>query len=470
MSVMIARLSPFVYVLLAAPCLTPIASAQMSWWRVYGGESGNEGRSVQQTSDRGYVIAGWTAGQPPVYLIKADSSGDTMWTRTYGGERDIGESVRQTSDGGYVVVGLTFSFGPGAPDTSNVYLIKTDVHGDTIWTKTYGGAGFDVGYAVQQTADGGYVLAGYSDSSARHVFNLIKTDAYGDALWTKAYERDGTSEGVGHSVEQTSDGGYIAAGTAKADVYLVRTNEQGDTLWTRVYGGQDYEEGYAVQQTDDGGYVVVGCTHSYGAGHYDVYLIKIGATGDLMWTRTYGGTGDDIGRSVLQTSDGGYFIAGWTDSYGVGSHDSYLIKTDASGDTLWTRTYGGTYVEEGYSAQQTTDGGYVVAGLTYSFGVGCPHVYLIKTDSLGGVGVEEPADRQPVEPSLPLVHPNPFTSFARVPGRETEFFVLLDVTGRQVAICRGDRIGEGLRPGVYFLSPVGAGAARTATTIVKATF
>jgi hypothetical protein len=151
--------------------------------------------------------------------------------------------------------------------------------------------------------------------------------------------------------------------------------------------------------------------------------------------------------------------------------DVYLIKTDGNGDTLWTRTYGGHDYDQGYSVQQCADGGYIVAGYAQSLGAGGEDVYLVKTDSLGNVGIEESPTRQPVRPTRFLVRPNPFTSSARIPGHETEFFALSDVAGRQVSVCKGDRIGEGLPPGVYFLSPVGPRAGKSATaTIVKTAF
>jgi hypothetical protein len=171
--------------------------------------------------------------------------------------------------------------------------------------------------------------------------------------------------------------------------------------------------------------------------------------------------------SVQQTTNGRRIIAGATR---IPDHDNvYLVKSSASGDTLWTRTYGGPEDGCGESVRQTTDGGYIIAGYTHSFGG--EEVYLIKTDGNGNVGIEEPLTRRPSNPTRFLVQPNPFTSLARVPGHETEVFALSDVTGRQVAICKGDRIGAGLRPGVYFLSPVGLRAGNAATvTIVKTDF
>jgi uncharacterized delta-60 repeat protein len=441
------------------------ALAQTSWWRTYGGTDVDEGWSVQQTTGGGYIIAGstWSFGivNHDVYLIKTNAAGDTQWTRTYGGTyKEEGWSVQQTSDSGFIVAGLTYPFGGGYTD---VYLIKTNASGETQWTRTYGGTDDDWGRSVQQTSDGGYIIAGftYPFGAGSHDVYLIKTNASGDTQWTRTYGGTYLKKEEGWSVQQTSDGGYIIAGWTESfgagmyDVYLIKTNASGDTLWTRTYGDTSMDAGRSVQQTSDGGYVITGWTHSFGAGGFDVYLIKTNSTGDTLWTRTYGGTNDDEGYSVQQASDGGYIIAGNTHSFGAGGYDVYLIKTNSTGDTLWTRTYGGTNDDEGYSVQQASDGGYIIAGNTYSFGAGECDVYLIKTDANGNVAVEEP--------TIPLlknsrtalrVQPNPFSSFAVVPGHETERFILSDVSGRKVGICNGSRIGEGLPPGVYFLSPV----------------
>jgi hypothetical protein len=432
-----------------------ISFAQQKWTRTYGGADYDFGYSVRQTSDGGYIIAGYTysfgAGATDVYLIKSDSLGDTLWTKTYGGMNlDEGYSVQQTLDGGYIIVGYTNSFGAGIYD---FYLIKTDSTGDTLWTRTYGGTNEYFGYSVQQTSDGGYIIVGYIDF-VWDVY-LIKTNASGDTLWTRIY--DGTNEYFGYSVQQTSDGGYIIAGgiyyigPGVDDVYLIKTDSTGDTLWTRTYGGTGNDCGLSVQQTLDGGYIIVGYTNSFGAGNYDFYLIKTDSTGDTLWTRTYGGTNEDEGYSVQQTSDGGYIVVGYTASFGTSSADVYLIKTDSIGDTLWTRTYGGTSDDEGYSVQQTSDGGYIIAGVTWSYGAGYADVYLIKTDENGNAVVEEmKGGTKSIEVRLKVV-PNPFTSFTRIPGYEKEDFILADITGRLVGKYKGAKIGENLPSGVYFI-------------------
>jgi hypothetical protein len=459
--------------LLSAACLTSIASAQTNWWKTFGGPYDDEGYSVQQTTDGGYIISGYNtysaAHANNVYLIKTDSSGDILWTRTYGGtvRNGFGYGVQQTADGGYIIGGCTYYGG------FNAGLIKTNASGDSIWARAYAGYGEAHGYSVQQTSDAGYIIAGCTFGPTYNDVYLIKTNASGDTLWTRTY--GGANADCANSVQQTADGGYIVGGyTASfgaglSDFYLIKTNASGDTLWTRAYGGPSEEYGKSVQQTSDGGYAITGYTFSFGAGYDDVYLVKTNASGDTLWTRTYGGTGAfDRGYSVKQTADGGYFIAGCTASFGPGTPqyiNVYLIRTDAEGDTLWTKAAGGTNDDWGYSVQQTSDGGYIIAGYTRSFGAGGEDVFLIRTDSLGNVGVEEPKPRLPARTTGFLVRPNPFASSSRVPGHETKSFALSDVTGRHVAVCKGDRIGADLRPGVYFLSPLGSRPGKTVTII-----
>ena len=438
--------------------ITSLASAQQRWTKTYGGSGNDQSSSAQQTSDGGYVVAGYTnsygAGGYNVWLVKTNASGDTVWTRTYGGSLDdVGLSVQQTSDGGYIVTGWTNSFGAGKYD---VWLIKTNASGDTLWTRTYGGTGMDEGESVQQTSDGGYIVAGYTNSFGAGIGDvyLIKTNASGDTLWTRTY--GGARDDWGYSVRQTSDGGYIVAGTTLSfgaggyDAYLIKTNPSGDTLWTRTFGGAGDDEGHSVQQTSDGGYVIAGSTNSFGAGGYDAYLIKTNASGGITWTKTYGGLSDDWSLSVLQNTDGGYTVAGLTASFGAGGYDVYLVRTSASGDTLWTRTYGTSNNEYSYSVRPTSDEGYIIAGQTQP-PAGAYDVYLIKTDANGSAAVEEPARTRPEAAGRVEATPNPFESFTRIPGHEGERFNLYDISGKIAGTYRGDRIGEGLSPAVYFI-------------------
>ncbi|MEP7168180.1 MAG: T9SS type A sorting domain-containing protein [Bacteroidota bacterium] len=365
---------------------------QITFQKTYGGVGNYHHYTVQQTLDEGFIISGSTlsfgAGGDDVYLIKTDAIGNSLWTKTFGGTAyDDGNSVQLTTDGGYIITGYTESFGAGNQD---VYLIKTDANGDSLWTKTFGGIGYEEGYSGQQTADGGYIISGYTysfGSGAEDVY-LIKTDANGNSLWTKTF--GGGATDYGYSVQQTTDGGYIITGyttsfgAGNADVYFIKTNVNGDSLWTKTFGGTSYDWGNSVKQTTDGGYIITGETNSFGAGYYDVYLIKTDTTGNILWTKTFGGMGEDYGHSVQQTTDGGYIITGYSTNAHV-----YLIKTDANGDTLWTKNFGGTITEVGSSVQQTTDGGYIIIGATNSFGTGGAEIYLIKTDSLGNSGCNE---------------------------------------------------------------------------------
>ncbi len=340
------------------------SSGSTMWIKTYGGALNDFGESVRQTADSGYILIGTTesfgAGTDDFYLIKTNPNGDTLWTKSYGGTNlERGYSVHQTNDGGYVLLGTTFgSFGAGLED---VYLIKTDSIGDTLWTKTYGGTLSDYGYSIQLTSDGGYIITGRTRSFSSGVnfdVYLIKTDSVGDTLWTKSF--GGGFNDLGTSVQQTVDGGYMVAGETNnfgaggRDFYLIKTDAFGDTLWTKTYGGVDDEYLHEIQQTQDGGYIIAGRTNGFGAGSADVYLIKTDPNGDTLWTRVYGGASPDLGYSVQQTIDGGYIISG----YGFG--EVYLIKTDSNGNSGCNQFSTGTTV--GGTSTQLSSGAIVGSG------------------------------------------------------------------------------------------------------------
>ncbi len=312
------------------------------------------------------------------------------FAKTYGGTgHDEAFGVRQTSDGGYIVLGITYTFGMGWGDS---YLMKTDAYGNVQWVKTYGGTSYDWTWSFQQTSDGGYILAGvtYSFGVGDGDLFLIKTDANGNVQWTKTY--GGGVYDVAYTVLQTSDGGYIAAGRTNSfgvgwhDIFFIKTDANGNLQWAKTYGGTNEDRANSVQQTSDGGYIVVGYTESFGAGGGDIFLIKTDANGNVQWARTYGGANNDWVASFQQTSDGGYILAGWTASFGAGGRDIFLIKTDANGNVQWAKTYGGTNWEWANSVQQTSDGGYIVTGWISSFGAGSYDAFLIKTDANGNIG------------------------------------------------------------------------------------
>ena len=356
------------------------------WIKIYDSFSTSTmGYSLDQSIDGGYIITGVT-GLPigKILLIKTDSNGDTLWTKTYqeNGDPSEGRSVQQTSDGGYIITGMR---------DSDLYLIKTDSNGDTSWTMTYDSDLDDVsiggiGYSVKETTDGGYIITGNTNSpnnQGEKTILLLKTDINGDTLWTKTYGDEFRS--YGFSVKETSDGGYIITGNTQSydggddDIWLIKTDSQGDSLWTKLYDDNGWsDKGRDVNQTTDGGYIITGSSGNESGPK--IWLIKTDTNGDTLWTNRFGsesGSFDyQIGRSVQQTSDGGYIITGNTG-------DGYLIqiKTDSNGDSLWTKIYGDSHNEHsrGYSIQQTTDGGYIITGWYVSL----DKLFLMKTDSEG---------------------------------------------------------------------------------------
>jgi len=371
----------------------------LQWQKTFGGSGPDEGYSVQQTSDGGYIIAGatWSSdtGNWDVYLVKTDPNGNSEWEKTFGpSERDFAASVHQTSDGGYIITGDTSSLGTGDAD---VYLVKTDPNGNSQWQKNFGGTSDDHGLSVQQTSDGGYIIAGYTEvyTMGNNVY-LIKTDPNGNSMWQKTF--GWTDSEHGFSVQQTSDGGYIIAGfiwltfDSQSDVYLIKIDPNGILKWQKTFGANNYDFGRSVQQTTDGGYIIAGYTNSYGAGRDDVYLIKTDPNGNKKWQKTFGGSDVDDGYSVQQTSDGGYIIVGFIGGVGtspIRGGDVYLIKTDSNGNSQWQKTFGdSSYADRGYSVKQTFDGGYIIAGSTASYGAGSNDVYLIKLCSDGTLSAD----------------------------------------------------------------------------------
>ena len=353
----------------------------------FGGNLWDYGNSVQQTIDGGYIITGEISssenGSSDIWLIKTDSEGQEEWNQTFdGNDRDYGKSVKQTVDGGYIIIGST-----GSDYYYDVWLIKTDPKGTEEWNQTFGGDNKDYGNSVQQTIDGGYIITGEISSSGNGPSDvlLIKTDQQGQEEWIQTF--GGSDYDIGNSIEQTYDGGYIITGSTRSygngssDVLLIKTDQQGQEEWIQTFGGGYIDIGNSIKQTSDNGYIITGYTQSYGNGSRDVWLIKTNSQGNEEWNQTFGGSYIDIGNSIQQTIDGGYIITGsrGTDYYS----DLWLIKTDYQGNEEWNQTFGGNDYDFGNSVQQTTDDGYIIIGHTKSYGNGGYDIFLIKTDSEG---------------------------------------------------------------------------------------
>lgn len=373
-----------VFLLLIISCKRPTAPSDHNtgilWTKTYGGEYDDYGYSVQQSSDGGYIVVGSTKAPGfsdyDVFLIKTDANGKTLWSKTYSGfGSNIGYSVLQTSDGGYIIAGQDYI---NTTFDSDVYLIKTDEKGDTLWTKHHGrGQGIEAGISMQETSDGGYIIVGTTD----YVFPtpgevlLIKTNMDGDTLWTRIFDFGD----YGACVQQSDDGGYIITGasstnygTQKMDVFLIKTDESGNMLWSRTYGGEKSEEGKSVIQTSDGGYVVTGTVFN---GTECTFFMKTDAVGDTLWTKMYEG---GQGYSVLQTPDGGYIIAGNTAFNSTSLYDIMILKADSDGHIMWTSTWGGANYDHSHLIIETLDAAYLIVGATASFGSGSYDVYLVK--------------------------------------------------------------------------------------------
>jgi hypothetical protein len=370
----------------------PATSPSPHFCKAIGGPKSEEGLSLIQTSDGGYAITGYTysfgAGGADVYVVKLDANGNLQWTKTIGGKNDdAGFSLIQTSDGGYAIAGYTSSFGAGGAD---VYVVKLDANGNLQWTKTIGGKNKDSGRSLIQTSDGGYLIAGHTESfgAGKDDVYVVKLDANGNLQWTQTI--GGPEIDWGYSLIQTSDSGYAIAGetesfgAGKIDVYVVKLDAKGNLQWTKTIGGPSVESGSSLIQTSDGGYAITGVTFSFSAESGKVYLVKLDAKGNLQWTKTISVKDLDLGYSLIQTSDGGYAIAGITYSLSIRGYDVYVVKLDAHGNLQWTRTIGTKNEKLNLpSLIQTSDGGHAITGSTSSFGAGESDVCVVKLDKNG---------------------------------------------------------------------------------------
>ncbi|MEP7171176.1 MAG: T9SS type A sorting domain-containing protein [Bacteroidota bacterium] len=353
-----------------------ISNAQITFQKSYGNVMQQVfGPASYQTSDGGYIIT------YDVFLIKTNNNGDTLWTRKF--PQLTCNSVQQTTDNGYIITGWTGG--------NQAFLIKTDSIGDSLWTKTYSiGTSFG-GLFVKQTLDGGYIVSGfYSDSYYGIECCLLKTDSLGLILWSKTYTHN-DPDGLYYplSVIQTADSGYIVTGYGAPYIYfysifLFKTDASGVVQWTKDYLGSSPSDivAYSIQETTDKGFIIAGSLNISGSSYRDVYLIKTDSIGTKLWSKTYGGMYDDQCYSVRQTFDGGYIVAGFITILGNYPH-VYLVRTDGTGDTLWTRTFGGSGGDYGYCVQQTADSGFIVTGTSTSFSGGFLNIYQLKTDTNG---------------------------------------------------------------------------------------
>ncbi len=396
-------------------CFAAFLPAQPSieWQKVLGGSYFDQALCIEQTSDGGYIVTGNVAstngdvvgnhGGNDFWVVKLNSSGSTQWTKTLGGSsNDRPYTIHQTSDGGYILAGSTQSNDgdvSGNHGDIDGWIVKLNNNGAIEWQKAFGGSGWDEAWSVRQTTDGGYIVAGRSSSidgdvTANHGaldFWVVKLDNVGTIQWQKSL--GGSNEDIAYSIRQTADGGYIVAGETSSnngdvsgnhgniDFWIVKLTSIGDLEWQKTLGGNNGDTPSDIHQTDDGGFVVVGYVGSHNSGDvtghsdlglFDFWVVKLSDTGELQWQKALGGTDTDWGRAIAPLIDGGFMVFGATTSTdgdvigNDGGADFWLIKLSNTGELIWQKTLGGTQADLGFSLQQTSDNGYILAGYAWS--------------------------------------------------------------------------------------------------------
>ncbi|ESU25034.1 hypothetical protein FEDK69T_02230 [Flavobacterium enshiense DK69] len=370
----------------------------IQWQKNYGGSADDYGNSICQASDGGYLISGMTGsndgdvtgfhGDYDCWIAKINSTGTIQWKRTFGGSGlDDINSIQQTLDGGYILAGSTNSSDGDITNNHGGYdcwVIKLNSSGTVVWQKTFGGTGWESVLSIQQTSDGGYVFAGYSGSANGDVtsvyggtnFWVVKLNPSGTIQWQKTF--GGNGQDYARSIQQTADSGYIVAGESNStdgDIttngggyngWIVKLSATGIIQWQRTLGGDNADSIYCVRQTSDGGYILV--ENSYD----NIYIHKLNANGIPQWYEIAGGSGADTPYDMQQTVDGGYIVAGVTSSTdgdvtgNHGGYDYWVIKFDATGGILWQKTLGGSGDDRAFAIQKTSDGGYIIAGMSNS--------------------------------------------------------------------------------------------------------
>jgi uncharacterized delta-60 repeat protein len=360
------------------------------WSKTYGGALDDGGGRVYQTTDGGYIAVGNTesfgAGGIDIVVLKLNADGTVDWQKTYGGsDDDEAYSLFQTSDGGYVLAGQT---GPGSNRDALVMKLITD--GSIQWQNTYGGAGWEWFTSIRQIT-GGYIAVGDGNSGGvPDDLWVAKLDTNGVVIWENTYGGSG-QERTWADIQETTDGGFVVAGRTSSfgagdfDVWVLKLNAAGSVAWQKTYGGTDFEQPIAIEQTTDGGYIVAARTKSYGQGDKDVWILKLTPNGSVSWQKVFGGTLEEEVRDISQTQDGGYITVVRTNSFGAGDNDIWVLKLNQNGLIERQRLFGGTGSDSVENLQITPDDNYIIAGETTSFGSGLKDLWVLEL-TLSGTG------------------------------------------------------------------------------------
>ena len=400
----------FILSLLLLPNNHLFAQPILEWKETYGGSLDEQVRSIQQTMDGGFIVIGFTKsndfdvsdnnGESDIWILKLDSFGNIEWKKSYGGSSfDDGYSIQQTTDGGFVVSGRSFSDDfdvSGNNGESDIWILKLDNVGNLEWEKNFGGSLSEEAHSIQQTIDGGFIIAAQSFSDDFDVSGnngesdiwILKLKNSGSLEWEKTF--GSSSWDYASSIQQTTDGGFILTGQSSAndfdvsgnygegDIWILKLDNVGNLEWEKNFGGSLNEESRSIQQTADGGFVIAGYSFSNdfdvsnNNGLNDIWILKLDKAGNLEWEKNYGGSLFDEGYSIQQTTDGGFVVAGaaFSDNFDVGDNnglsDIWVLKLDNSGNLEWEKNYGGSSFDYPQSIQLTTDGGFIIAGHTQS--------------------------------------------------------------------------------------------------------
>ncbi len=449
------------------------AQPNIEWQKCLGGTSDDFAYSIQQTTDGGYIVAGTTQsndsdvtgnhGSRDYWIVKLDNSGGIQWQKCLGGSNGEGiVSIQQNSDGGYIVSGLSISNDgdvTGNHGGSDFWIIKLDSAGGIQWQKCLGGSDVEVANSIQQTTDGGFIVAGNS----------------------------------------LSNDGDVTGNHGDYDYWIVKLDSTGVIQWQKSLGGTGDDRAYFIQQTSDGGYIVAGrsisndCDVTGNHGYYDYWIVKLDSTGDIHWQKCFGGSDSEIPKSIQQTSDGGYIIAGYSGSNDgdvTGNHfflDYWIVKLNSIGVIQWQKSLGGTGFDDSNSIQQTSDGGYIVAGFSNSINgdVTGKHgnfdYWIVKLDSSVNVAVTEFQ-----KPSFNLlISPNPFltlTTFSfqlSFPNKPT--IEIRSIEGRLIKKLVSDNfkiglneiiwdatnnLGSKVKSGIYFITIISDNFSETKKVIL----
>jgi len=455
--------SVFFALLLTSICLSQ--APDTSWLRLYGGDGIEKAYQVIKTRDNCFVISGYSQsfgnGCNDIYVIKTDANGDTIWTNTYGTPRnEMGYDIIQTYDDGFVVVGESYS----EDYDQDIIILKIDENGDSLWAKVYSWPDNDEARAVVETFEGGLAIAGNSGSlgNGREDIIFLRTDEFGDTLWTRTY--GGAGYDNGYDLEYIDDEGFIIAGYTGSfddpayDIYLIRIDLNGDTLWTKTYGTYfNLESAHSVEMTYDGGFIIGG--NAFGFGNSGYHMIRTNSYGDSIWACTYSFSYPGISYGAMQTPDSGFVIVGYTiTSQG---DDIFAVKTKPNGDTVWTKTVGGQSDDYACDVIITEDDEYIITGTTTSFGALSQDICLINL-TFGQVYIDKYNEPIPCQISLSQNYPNPFNASTTIsytlPHPSDVTLNIYDILGRKVLYDGKQTAGkhsiiwnaDGFSSGVYF--------------------